>query len=106
MAIRTETRHAVVEGQVNRLAAHGIDLVRVSRHASACPICQPHEGKLIDLAGGTSVFQGEAVASGPLPPYHPRCRHTIHGRRYRQSRDHQDCWRPFNAEVTYVGSKA
>ena len=79
MAIRTETRHAVVEGQVNRLAAHGIDLVRVSRHASACPICQPHEGKLIDLAGGTSVFQGEAVASGPLPPYHPRCRHTIGG---------------------------
>lgn len=79
MAIRTETRHAVVEGQVNRLAAHGIDLVRVSRHATACPVCQPHEGKLIDLAGDTTVFLGEPVADGPLPPYHPRCRHTIGG---------------------------
>lgn len=79
MAVRTTTREAVVQGQVNRLAAHGINLVRVSTHGSDCDVCGPFEGRLIDLAGSMTEFQGEAVASGPLPPFHPNCRHTIMG---------------------------
>ena len=78
MAVRTVTRQAVVEGQVARMASHGVSLARISTHASACPICQPWEGRLVSLDGETTEYQGEAVATGvDLPPYHPNCRHTI-----------------------------
>lgn len=78
MAVRTVTRQAVVEGQVARMASHGVSLARISTHASACSICQPWEGRLVSLDGSTTDFQGEAVASGvDLPPFHPNCKHTI-----------------------------
>jgi len=73
MATRTTTREAVVHGQVNRLLAHNISLVRISEHADSCPQCAPYQGRLIDLSGQITEWQGEAVASGPLPPIHPRC---------------------------------
>lgn len=79
MVVRTTTREAVVQGQVIRMASHGVNLARVSMHASACKICAPYEGRLISLDGSMTEFQGQAVgdASVPLPPYHPNCRHTI-----------------------------
>jgi len=79
MAIRTTTREAVVNGQVNRLMAHGVTLARVSSHASSCSVCQPFENRLIDLTGTITEYEGQPVSSGPLPPFHPRCRHTIGG---------------------------
>lgn len=78
MAVRTVTREAVVQGSVARMAAHGIQLARVSEHASSCDVCKPYEGRLIDLAGNTTDFEGEPVMdASTLPPFHPRCRHTI-----------------------------
>lgn len=79
MVVRTTTREAVVQGQVMRMASHGVNLARVSMHASACKICQPYEGRLVSLDGSVTEFQGQSVgdASVPLPPYHPNCRHTI-----------------------------
>jgi len=80
MAVRTTTRQAVVAGQVNRLASHGINLVEVSAHASPCKICAPMEGRLIDLTGQMTEYRGQPVSSDtPLPPFHPNCRHTIYG---------------------------
>lgn len=76
MAVRTVTREAVVQGQLVRMASHGVNLARISEHASACAICKPWEGRLVSLDGGTSEFQGEAVAdigSVPTPPFHPNC---------------------------------
>lgn len=79
MVVRTTTREAVVQGQVMRMASHGVNLARVSMHASACKLCAPYEGRLISLDGSMTEFQGQSVgdASVPLPPYHPNCRHTI-----------------------------
>ncbi len=77
MVVRTTTREAVVQGAVDRMTSHGIDLARVSMHASACRICQPYEGRLVDLGGSTRDFDGEAVMSGPMPPFHPQCRHSL-----------------------------
>lgn len=71
MVVRTTTREAVVQGAVARMASHGVDLARVSIHGGSCPICKPYEGRLVDLTGSTRDFDGEAVMSGPLPPYHP-----------------------------------
>ena len=79
MVVRTTTRQAVVQGQVDRMASHGVNLARVSTHSSSCPICIPLEGKLISLDGTVSEYQGEPVAdSSSLPPFHPNCRHTIY----------------------------
>ena len=80
MVVRTVTREAVVQGQLTRMASHGVNLARVSTHSSSCSICVPWEGRLVSLDGATADFQGEAVAdigAVPVPPYHPHCRHTL-----------------------------
>jgi hypothetical protein len=82
MAVRTVTREAVTQGALARMAAHGINLARVSRHADACIVCKPWEGRLVSLDGQTADYEGEAVtdlASLPNggPPFHPRCRHSL-----------------------------
>lgn len=77
MATRTVTREAVVQGSVDRMVSHGVTLARVSLHASACQICKPYEGRLVDLTGDNRDFDGEAAMTGPLPPYHPSCRHSL-----------------------------
>ena len=78
MVVRTTTRQAVVQGQVDRMASHGVNLARVSTHSSSCPICLPIEGKLISLDGTVSEYHGEPVADTSfLPPRHPNCRHTV-----------------------------
>lgn len=80
MVVRTTTRKAVVEGQIAKMASLGVNLARVSTHASACPLCVPKQGRLVSLDGSTSDYNGEAVAdlsSVGAPPYHPNCRHTL-----------------------------
>lgn len=80
MVVRTVTREAVVQGQLARMASHGVSVARVSRHASACSICVPWQGRLVSLDGSLSEYEGEAVAdvgAVPVPPYHPNCRHTL-----------------------------
>ena len=78
MAIRTTTREAVVQGSMDRMASHGIDLARVSSHGGSCAICSPYEGRLVSLSGQTVDYQGEAVMDASIvPPYHPNCRHSL-----------------------------
>lgn len=73
MAMRTITREAVVQGSIDRMLSHGVDVARVSTHATACKICQPWEGRLISLTGARAEFQGEAVSNSAdaIPPFHP-----------------------------------
>ncbi len=78
MAVRTQTREAVVQGSIARMASHGIDLARVSTHGSACPICQPYEGRLVSLSGDVTEYEGEAVMdAAEVPPFHPNCAHAL-----------------------------
>jgi len=77
MAIRTQTREAVVQGAMTRMVSHGIDLARISTSPGACEKCRPYEGRLVSLTGATTEYQGEPVMSGPLPPFHGRCTHHI-----------------------------
>ncbi len=82
MATRTVTRQAVTQGAITRMAAHGIDLARISVHASSCNVCKPWEGRLVSLDGSTTDYEGEAVTDlGALPsggpPFHPRCKHSL-----------------------------
>lgn len=78
MAVRTVTREAAVQGSIARMASHGINLARVSAHASACKVCLPWEGRLISLDGTMQEFGGETVYdTATLPPLHPNCRHSL-----------------------------
>ncbi len=77
MAVRTVTREAVVQGAVDRMVSHGVTLARVSTTADSCDICKAYEGRLVDLGGDTKDFDGGAVMTGPLPPYHPNCTHSL-----------------------------
>lgn len=77
MAVRTVTREATVQGAVTRMMSHNVTLARVSLHADSCELCKPYEGRLVDLAGTTRDFDGEAVMTGPMPPFHPNCRHSL-----------------------------
>lgn len=78
MAARTVTREAVVQGSMDRMAANGITLARVSTHADACSVCQPFEGRIVTLDGSTDEFDGSPTLSiDEVPPFHPNCRHSL-----------------------------
>jgi len=79
MAMRTVTREAVVQGSIDRMLSHSINLARVSDHNTKCPVCAPWEGRLIALAGDVQEFQGEPVSDtgDGIPPIHPNCEHTL-----------------------------
>lgn len=73
MLVRTHTIRAANEGTINRAAEYGVDLVQVSRHGGACPICVPYEGKIYSLSGKSKKYPKLDVQ----PPFHPNCRHSL-----------------------------
>lgn len=72
MLVRTHIIKANNSGFVNRLLENGVELVEMSHHSSACPICQPYEGKIFTLTGKDKRY-GEA----PDLPIHPNCKHSF-----------------------------
>lgn len=93
MAARTGTAQAAVQGNLDRLAAAGIDLVVVSDAPQECKRCRPWEGKVLARTGpGARTVQAlhgtqdrqvtvhvagsvlEAVEAGLM---HPNCRHSL-----------------------------
>lgn len=75
MVARTTTMEAHLQGTTNRLAEQGHDLVKVSTHRGACPLCQPWQGKILSITGKTPGYSTleEAKAAGL---FHPNCRHA------------------------------
>lgn len=80
MVARTVTREAAMQGALDRMASHGINVARWSTHGDACPVCSPWLGRLVSLDGDTQDLYGEAVADfGATPgiPAHPHCRCSL-----------------------------
>lgn len=75
MLTRTHIIRANNEGAINRAKDFDVDIVEISTHASACPICQPFEGQFFSISGTDSKYP--PLAGGNEPPYHPNCKHTI-----------------------------
>lgn len=71
MLVRTHIIKSNNKGFSNRLLENGLDLVEISSHASACPICQDYEGRVFSLTGNDKRY-GQA----PDLPIHPNCRHS------------------------------
>lgn len=72
MVARTTVMQAHLEGTANRLLENGHDLIKVSSHAGACPLCVPWEGQILSLTGKTPGYPTleEAKTAGL---FHPNC---------------------------------
>lgn len=66
---------AHLQGTANRLTEYGHDLVIVSYHPGACPLCVPWENKVLSITGKAEGYPtlDEAKAAGL---FHPNCRHA------------------------------
>ena len=56
MVARTTTMEAHLQGTANRLIEQGHDLIKVSTHLGACPLCTPFEGKILSITGKTPGY--------------------------------------------------
>jgi hypothetical protein len=67
---------AHLQGTLNRLSEHGHDLVKISTHSRACPLCVPWQGRILSITGKTDGYPTleEAKAQGL---FHPNCRHAM-----------------------------
>jgi len=72
---RTATREAQSEGVVATTQEFGQDLVQVSVHAGACPLCQEIQGKIFSIKGDHADFP--PLSDAVEPPLHPRCEHVL-----------------------------
>ncbi|MFJ2029437.1 phage minor capsid protein [Streptosporangium sp. NPDC087985] len=90
---RTNAQRAMVQGQTDRLASVGIDLVYISDNVQECKRCRPFESKVLRRNAGPvgklrfehSTRDGEMVTVDVLDTldgargkglFHPNCRHS------------------------------
>jgi hypothetical protein len=78
MASRTAAAQAHLEGTVDRLITVGITHGKISTSPAGCDLCQPWEGKVVQISGPRQAWSGptldDARAAGL---FHPRCTHTV-----------------------------
>ena len=75
MHARTVCMEAHLQGTANRLVEQGHDLIKVSTHRGACPLCEPWQGKILSITGKTEGYPTlEDAKAAKL--FHPRCRHA------------------------------
>ncbi|MEU3162908.1 phage minor capsid protein [Streptosporangium sp. NPDC006930] len=90
---RTNVARAAVQGQMDRLASIGLDLVYISDNSQECKVCRPYESKVLRRDSGPigkirvehSTRDGELVTVDVLDTldgarakglFHPNCRHS------------------------------
>jgi hypothetical protein len=63
-------------GSANRYQEHGHDLVRISEHEGACPLCDPFQGETFSLSGQDEEFPPlqDAIDAGL---FHVGCLHVL-----------------------------
>lgn len=76
MVARTTSQEAQRHGTQNRIMEHGYDIVEISWHTGACPLCTPWQGKLVSLTGTTPDMptMTDAMETGL---WHPNCGHAV-----------------------------
>ena len=82
MAVNTANQRAQLQGSGEFRKKIGNPLVKITKHGTACKLCQPWEGKiLIDdvYSGGTTNDGDYPLLSDAMKKglYHPNCRHGI-----------------------------
>lgn len=75
---RSTTREATNQATTNQLQYEGYDLVKMSSHATTCPVCAVYQGRVYSITGRHPIFPRLNVAfSGGHANIHPNCRHVI-----------------------------
>lgn len=80
MVIRTTTAECTNLGTTNQLRELGHDLVQLTEHRGACPLCVPYEGRVYSVSGDTSGYPPLSDVPGFREGYqtmHPNCRHRV-----------------------------
>ncbi|MGF9714984.1 phage minor capsid protein [Paenibacillus naphthalenovorans] len=75
---RTTTREATNTATTNQLEYLGYDLVKMSSHATTCPVCAAYQGRVYSISGNTPGYPKLSIAfSSGHANIHPNCRHII-----------------------------
>ena len=75
---RSTTREAANVARIEHVTANGRNLVKMSSHATTCPICAPLQGRVYSIDGKDDRYPSLDVAfSGGYANIHPNCRHVI-----------------------------
>lgn len=56
MVVRSTVRNVVTDTQAARCQSYGVDLVEVSSHLGARPLCAPYQGKIYSLSGQSADY--------------------------------------------------
>lgn len=76
MVGRTMSGRCAVQASLNRFAEYGYDLVQVTSHTIACPLCLPWENAILSQSGKAPGYPTlEAAIAAGL--FHPNCAHDI-----------------------------
>jgi len=57
MVIRTTVNNVARETQFNYMRENGLDIMRISRHDNARPLCLPFQGKLISISNSSGFIE-------------------------------------------------
>jgi len=78
MVARTTTREATNKGVIQTVQEAGHDLVQMSQHFTACPLCSKYEGRVYSISGNSGIYPPlDAAFSGGYAIIHPSCRHSL-----------------------------
>jgi len=72
---RTLEAEASTEGTLATVREYGGDLVQMSFHDGACPLCVPLQGKIYSVSGTNRAFP--KLTPENRPPIHPWCGHAL-----------------------------
>lgn len=64
---------------MDTLIANGWDLVQISEHYGACPICIPYEGRVYSISGNSEEYPYlyDTEWNDVYQNFHPNCRHYL-----------------------------
>lgn len=64
---------------MDTMIANGWDLVRVSYHYGACPLCVPYEDRVYSVSGTSEIYPSlmETPWDEAYQNFHPNCRHYL-----------------------------
>lgn len=78
MVARSTTREVTNTATILQVQELGYDLVKISEHPGACPICQKYQGRVYSISGKDLRFPKLDIAfSSGYANIHPNCRHTL-----------------------------
>lgn len=81
MVARTNLAEASRQGMINQLQQNDLDLVQVTTHFGACPLCEPWEASILSISGNTKRLYGTSIETVDTAKskglFHPNCGHRI-----------------------------